>query len=164
MIKEEINEVNPMILNPSLNPLFDTTEFTTNATTSMKDDSKTIQPVPGNAVNPELAKQIDSMIESMQAIKASGKTLAFPKTGIGQYMIGADEITGELPSGKITPIAPATFVYLSQKLWDNFKYANPNFDVALGYMGMTNVLQEGAEVNDLDVMEALSICFKSIIP
>jgi alkylated DNA repair dioxygenase AlkB len=164
MIKEEINEVNPMILNPSLNPLFDTTEFTTNATTSMKDDSKTIQPVPGNAVNPELAKQIDSMIESMQAIKASGKTLAFPKTGIGQYMIGADEFTGELPSGKITPIAPATFVYLSQKLWDNFKYANPNFDVALGYMGMTNVLQEGAEVNDLDVMEALSICFKSIIP
>lgn len=132
--------------------------------TSMKDDSKTIQPVPGNTVNPELAKQIDSMIENMKAIRDSGKTLYFPKTGIGQYMIGADDVTGELPSGKIVPIAPATFVYLSQKLWDNFKYANPNFDVALGYMGMTNVLQTGAEVNDLDVMEALSICFKSIIP
>ena len=131
--------------------------------TSMKDDSKTIQPIPGNTVNPELAKQIDSMIESMKAVQQSGKTLIFPKTGIGQYMIGADEITAELPSGKIVPIAPATFVYLSQKLWDNFKYANPNFDVALGYMGMTNVLQEGAEVNDLDVMDALSVCFKSII-
>jgi hypothetical protein len=129
----------------------------------MKDDSKTIQPIPGNTVNPELAKQIDSMIESMKAVQQSGKTLIFPKNGIGQYMIGADEITAELPSGKIVPIAPATFVYLSQKLWDNFKYANPNFDVALGYMGMTNVLQEGAEVNDLDVMDALSVCFKSII-
>jgi hypothetical protein len=75
-------------------------------------------------------------------------------------MIGADDNTGLLKDGKIVPVSPAAFVYLSQQLWDKFKFANPNFDLALGYTNQVNVLQVNAEVSDVDVAEGLSFCFK----
>ena len=129
--------------------------------TDMGDDSKTIQPINGLVINPLIKKQIDSAIQSMKDYQARGYKIAFPAAGFGQYMIGADDATATLTNGKITPIAPASFVYLSQQLWDNFKFANPNFDKVLDFTGQVNVLQMNAEVNDLEVMDALSFCFKA---
>ena len=121
------------------------------------------QPAPINStvINPALKQQIDSAISTLKDYQAQGKKIAFPKAGFGQYMIGADDITGELKDDKIVPIAPAAFVYLSQQLWDNFKFVNPNFDKALGFTKQANVLQANAEVTDLDVLDALSFCFKA---
>jgi predicted NAD-dependent protein-ADP-ribosyltransferase YbiA (DUF1768 family) len=131
--------------------------------TETGDDSKTIRPINSSVINPALKQQIDSTIASLKDMRSKGFELAFPKSGFGQWMIGADPKTGELKDDKIVPKAPAAFVYLSQQLWDNFKYANPNFDKALGFTNEPNVLQAEAEVNDLDVLDAISHCFTNII-
>lgn len=128
--------------------------------TETGDDSKTIRPINSTVINPALKEQIDSAISTLKDYQAQGKTIAFPKAGFGQYMIGADDLTGELKDDKIVPIAPQAFVYLSQQLWENFKYVNPNFDKALGFTSKPNVLQANAEVTDQEVLDALSFCFK----
>ncbi len=129
--------------------------------TETGDDTKTIRPINSTVINPALKQQIDSAISTLKDYQAQGKTIAFPKAGFGQYMIGADDLTGELKDNKIVPIAPQAFVYLSQQLWENFKFVNPNFDTALGFVKMPNVLQANAEVTDEDVLNALSFCFNA---
>lgn len=110
------------------------------------------------SINPELKVQIDAAIQSMIDFKNQGYELAFPATGFGQYMIGVNEETGEL-NPNITPIARATFVYLSQQLYDNFKYVNPNFVEALYKQTKIDVTQLEAPVTDAEIADALSFCF-----
>lgn len=79
-------------------------------------------------MNPELKIQIDNFIESLQ--KHTGP-VAFPKTGLGQYMIGLQEdklrnkVKSEIVYDKQKMSAPASFQYLSRQLFEKFGYMNP---------------------------------------
>jgi hypothetical protein len=113
-------------------------------------------------INPKFKSIVDKTINSMMQQKASGKKLVFPATGIGQYMIGADDLTGKL-IGNIQPIALASFVYLSEQLFEKFDYINPNYEKVLGFTGGVNVVQEAAEVTDEMLDNALGFCFKNLL-
>jgi hypothetical protein len=113
-------------------------------------------------INPVLKQKIDKTIQSLQEKKNAGMTLNFPATGIGQYMIGADDLTGKL-IGDIQPIALASFVYLSQQLFENFGYVNPNYEKVLGFTGEVNLVQASAEVTDEMLDTALGFCFTNTI-
>ena len=120
---------------------------------------KTVGPViNGATIDPKVKQAIDDTIKSMKEYQANGFELSFPATGFGQYMIGADDLTGELKPGAPV-VAQATFVYLSEQLYKNFKYVNPNFDKAL-YGEKLDMTQEDTPVSDDEVRDALSFCFK----
>ncbi len=114
-------------------------------------------PVPAlNAptIDPKVKAQIDAAIQSIAEFKANGYKIAFPATGLGQYMIGANDLTGVIDSKK-SPIARATFVYLSEQLFKHFQYVNPNFEKALYDQKSINVVQESAPITDEEVQEQL---------
>lgn len=108
----------------------------------------------GQTIDPRVKAQIDATIQSMLEYKANGYELAFPASGFGQYMIGADDNTGIIDPKK-SPIARATFVYLSEQLFKNFQYVNPNFEKALYDQDSINVVQAGAPITDEEVQQAL---------
>lgn len=123
----------------------------------LRDD--VLEPINGATINPQVKAKIDATIQSMLRYQEEGYKLAFPATGFGQYMIGADDLTGELKQGA-TPIARATFVYLSQQLYEKFKYVNPNMEQALYQEGLKNQVQAESPVTDEEVMDSISFCFK----
>ena len=80
-------------------------------------------------------KRIDEDIAAMVAHITSPVTgkpqledlpFVFNPNGYGQALIGADPLTGNNPNPK-DAVAPETFRYLSQKLFENFGYMNKNF-------------------------------------
>jgi hypothetical protein len=90
-------------------------------------------------------------------MKNEGATLAFSKAGYGQYMLGADDSNGANPSIARAK-APKTFLYLSEQLFRNFGYKNPNYiDTATG----RKVIQSTQEVSDEMVKDMLNHCFNS---
>lgn len=115
--------------------------------------------IDGFTIDPVVKSKIDTAIQNMKSYQDSGYKLAFPATGLAQYMIGADDLTGEL-KGDSKPIARATFVYLSQQLFENFGYVNPNFEKALYDQNSINVVKKDSPVTDDEVRDALSFCFK----
>lgn len=124
--------------------------------------------VPGEVPNEELKNAIDLAIQRIidyrnEAISRGEKVhLGFPGTGIGQYMIGANDRTGKLPEkGEPKPVALATFVYLSEQLYKHFGYVNPNMDKALSMMNKPNIVELNSEVTDDMVRDALTFCFNN---
>lgn len=115
------------------------------------------EPLPlinGQTIDPRIKAQIDATIQSMLEYKANGYELAFPASGFGQYMIGADDNTGIIDPKK-SPIARATFVYLSEQLFKHFQYVNPNFEKALYDQNSINVVQASSPITDEEVQQAL---------
>ena len=118
-----------------------------------------INPINGMTIAPDVKAAIDKAIQSMVDYEAQGYELAFPATGIGQYMIGADDLTGVLPENA-QPVARETFLYLSRQLYDKFKYVNPNLEKVLEKGQEQNPVKADSAVTNEEVMEALSFCFK----
>jgi len=54
------------------------------------------------------------------------KRIVFPEGGMGQALIGADDITGDNLSDK-RAVAPGIFAHLSARLLKDFNYLNKNF-------------------------------------
>lgn len=75
-------------------------------------------------VRPEVKAAIDRSIDAIKHKVALGLKPLFSQQGYGQYMIGADDVTGEIVGD---PIAKETFKYLSTRLMEEFGYINPNF-------------------------------------
>jgi hypothetical protein len=76
-------------------------------------------------VDPEAKEAIDNSIEALKELSEGGKTLVFSTDGYGQYLIGANEYgQGANPQEEI---GGKTFDYLSEQLYSNFGYLNPNW-------------------------------------
>jgi hypothetical protein len=160
LIQENMNKISGVIENTSaVKPVI--SEETRDGE-NVQDDTVALRPINGMVINPKFKSIVDKTINSMMQQKASGKKLVFPATGIGQYMIGADDLTGKL-IGNIQPIALASFVYLSEQLFEKFDYINPNYEKVLGFTGGVNVVQEAAEVTDEMLDNALGFCFKNLL-
>lgn len=71
-------------------------------------------------VNAEAKELIDAAIDDMKAHENSGQTLIFSEKGYGQELL-------LMNSTKTARYAPKTFVYLSEKLYENFGYLNPGY-------------------------------------
>jgi hypothetical protein len=107
-------------------------------------------------IHPELKKNIDETIEALKVFERSGKKLAFNKYGYGQYMAGADPLTNKIVEN--TSPAIKSFLYLSEQLYRNFGYMNPNYDkTASG----RSVMQEEQyqPISDKVVKELMKHCF-----
>ncbi len=76
-------------------------------------------------IDPEAKKAIDLGIKSLKELSEGGNKLAFSSQGYGQYLIGADE-NGNGASAE-QEIGGKTFDYLSEQLYSNFGYTNPNW-------------------------------------
>jgi hypothetical protein len=108
-------------------------------------------------IDPKNKAIIDNAIQALIKLKNDGATLAFSKAGYGQYMLGADDSNGANPSIARAK-APKTFLYLSEQLFRNFGYKNPNYiDTATG----RKVIQSTQEVSDEMVKDMLNHCFNS---
>ena len=106
-------------------------------------------------IQPLVKAQIDNAIEALKAQNFEKGRVVFPKTGIGQSMIGAD-VNGVLQKNK-PMLGIKTFTYLSQKLFDEFQYLNPNFEYALSKQDLENYVQKNQPVSDVDVNKARNI-------
>lgn len=108
-------------------------------------------------IDPKNKQVIDNMIASLLELKNSGVTIAFNKAGYGQYMLGASDANGlnvDLSKAK----APKTFLYLSEQLFRNFGFKNPNYaDTGTG----RKVIQSTQEVSDDMVRDMLNHCFNT---
>lgn len=108
-------------------------------------------------IDPKNKVIIDNAIQALVKLKNEGAKLAFSKAGYGQYMLGADDSNGANPSIARAK-APKTFLYLSEQLFRNFGYKNPNYiDTATG----RKVIQSTQEVSDEMVKDMLNHCFNS---
>jgi alkylated DNA repair dioxygenase AlkB len=106
-------------------------------------------------VNATAKKNIDAFIEQAKLLKAEGKNLAFPKSGLGQEM-------RKTIKGKTSP-SHQTFLYLSERLLE-LGYLNPGFVKSLsdpqdqtsktGY----KIVQEFQEVSDNEASDNLLNC------
>jgi hypothetical protein len=108
-----------------------------------------------NVIDPKNKEMIDNAIASLIELKNQGVNIAFNKAGYGQYMIGGDDATGALVDvGKAK--APKTFLYLSEQLFRNFGFKNPNYaDTGSG----RKTIQSTQEVSDDMVRDMLNHCF-----
>jgi hypothetical protein len=101
------------------------------------------------AIDPEFKALVDKAVEDLLEIQRSGKRLVFNKDGYGQYLITLDK------SGK--PFAPQSFLYLSEQLFNNFGYVNPNYlRTATG----RKVVQAVQPVTDDMVRDFMKHCFQ----
>lgn len=94
----------------------------------------------------------------IDTIKQSGKTPVFPAEGLGQELIGN---LGGAVAGK--PISTETFLYLSRKLYEEFRWLNPNW--IEGYRNVLEssfseyaVVQDVQDVSDDSLEEFIKGC------
>jgi hypothetical protein len=99
---------------------------------------------------------IDEMIKGLAAKQAEGYELIFDYKGYGQYMAGYNEYA---PTGKDKPdfdaLAPETFNYLSQQLFENFGYLNPNY---LKTLEGRRIVQSRQPVTDDEIFDLKKSC------
>jgi len=72
---------------------------------------------------------IDEAVNNMLSIVADGKTLAFPRSGLGQKLIGKRYNGNEDVPLIYNKPGLKTFMYLSQQLYEKFGYINKNSDL-----------------------------------
>ena len=70
-------------------------------------------------INPDIKSAIDANIENIRAHIAQGQEVRFDADGYGQEMLESDKNGNQY--------APQTFVYLSEQLYKNFGFVNPNY-------------------------------------
>jgi len=106
-------------------------------------------------VRPEIKEAIDISIEEIKnKIEVEKLNPRFSSSGYGQYMIGADDMTGEIIGD---PIAKETFIYLSKKLLE-LGYINPNFiEKAEGLKEVAKATQQ--PITDEEFMDLMNKCF-----
>jgi len=109
-------------------------------------------------------RAIDEAIEQLKQWTDDGKQLAFNSNGYGQGMIGKmnDGVT-DMPRalGKNAKPGLRTFLYLSQKLYENFGYVNKNYEIAEAPSGETppaEVLKQGQYISDDEVRKRMLDC------
>ena len=120
----------------------------TNDTTLLIKDALTDETIDENK------KDIDDAIAKLLDEQEKGKILVFDANGYGQYMIGYNETTGQKLSSE--PIAPDTFLYLSQQLFINFGYVNPHY---LDYVEGRREVQKSQPITDDEILEQIKKCF-----
>jgi hypothetical protein len=105
---------------------------------------------------------IDEMIENLINKKAEGYDLVFDVNGYGQYMAGYNEYSPLTPKTGVpkvqpdfTASAPETFNYLSQKLFENFGYINPNY---LSTLEGKRIVQSRQPVTDDEIYDLKKSC------
>lgn len=105
----------------------------------------------------ENIKMIDEDIQAMLNKQAEGFSLIFDNHGYGQYMIGYYDYPGTTTQAKIVgdPIAPETFNYLSEQLFEKFGYINPNW---LKTEKGRAAVQKTQNVTDAETLEQLKKC------
>lgn len=100
-------------------------------------------------IDPAFKEYIDRAIEALLEVKKQGKELVFNKDGYGQYLIALDK--------KGQPFAPQSFLYLSQQLFNNFGYVNPNYlRTATG----RRIVQSAQPISDEMVRDFMKHCFR----
>jgi hypothetical protein len=99
---------------------------------------------------------IDEMIKGLAAKQAEGYELIFDFRGYGQYMAGHNEYV-ENKEGKpdFDASAPETFNYLSQQLFENFGYLNPNY---LKTLEGRRIVQSRQPVTDEEIFDLKKSC------
>ena len=99
---------------------------------------------------------IDEMIKGLVAKQAEGYELIFDFRGYGQYMAGYNEYA-ENKEGKpdFDASAPETFNYLSQQLFENFGYLNPNY---LKTLEGRRIVQSRQPVTDDEIFDLKKSC------
>lgn len=111
-------------------------------------------------INPEVKKEIDAAIANLKEHVKSGQSLVFMREGYGQGMIGADPRKASVPNAA-KQTAPKTFIYLSQQLYENFGYVNPNMlKVADG----RTIVQKGKDgkkqpITDAMIQDRINKCY-----
>lgn len=70
-------------------------------------------------INLDIKNAIDANIENIRAHIAQGQEVRFDAAGYGQEMLESDKNGNQY--------APQTFVYLSEQLYKNFGFVNPNY-------------------------------------
>jgi hypothetical protein len=105
---------------------------------------------------------IDEMIENLINKKAEGYDLVFDVNGYGQYMAGYNEYSPLTPKTGVPKVqpdfaasAPETFNYLSQKLFENFGYINPNY---LSTLEGKRIVQSRQPVTDDEIYDLKKSC------
>jgi len=104
-------------------------------------------------IDPKVKIAIDDAITSIKELQADGQRLYFNKAGYGQYMIGYYK-----PMNK-TDVAKQTFLYLSKRLFEEFKFINP------GYLGtkegtITIQSEEFQPISDALVLDFMKHCIR----
>lgn len=102
----------------------------------------------------ENKRMIDDAVNSMRELIDNGYKLAFSQEGYGQHLLGIKKDGTVTPSYKASSIK--TFLYLSERLYENFKYINPNW---LIQPESQSFLQATQPINDEMVEEQLRKCF-----
>jgi len=105
----------------------------------------------------ENKKLIDVAIQQLLDFKSQGRDIVFDKNGYGQGMIGRSGrgTLIEIP-GKVVPKpGQQTFLYLSEQLYEKFRYINNNF--LLNPKGR-QLVQRDQPVTDEEVTEFMSRC------
>jgi NACalpha-BTF3-like transcription factor len=99
---------------------------------------------------------IDEMIKGLAGKQAEGYELLFDFRGYGQYMAGYNEYA-ENKEGKpdFDASAPETFNYLSQQLFENFGYLNPNY---LKTLEGRRIVQSREPVTDDEIFDLKKSC------
>jgi hypothetical protein len=96
--------------------------------------------------------------QAIQRLKVMAKTrkLTFSDTGYGQNLIGLkeDAVTPMTKDG-IMP-APMTFMYLSQRLFEEFNYVNPNYEGQKMQERVTLPSREPGNITEVDLSKFIS--------
>jgi len=108
---------------------------------------------PDGKIDPRVKAEIDAAIDVIKEQRDAGQELVFNTNGYGQYMIGGSDVTADQPQGE----APAmeTFLYLSQQLFENFGFLNPNY---LRTKPGRVVVQSSQPVSDEMVRDLINYC------
>ena len=131
--------------------------FTVTSTKSSSDNiNQPFVDVNGMTISPIIKERIDNAIETIKKEVSKGKRIVVPQQGLGQYLIGADPITGEL-NKNAKPVASQTFLYLSQRLAE-LGIQNNNFNQASG-ISTEEILKQQKVVTDEEVIEAMMCLF-----
>ena len=110
-----------------------------------KDHKETLKDLNGQ-INPIVKQAIDSQIQRMLEMESQGLKLVFSKRGYGQDMLLKSE------SGDF--FAPQTFLYLSQQLYKNFGFVNPQYlSTATG----KKIVQADQEISDAEVLSGKEV-------
>lgn len=100
---------------------------------------------------------IDKVITTLKDYQKDGKALKFNPDGYGQALIGADDLTGDNLNYS-RALAPETFIYLSQQLFENFGFVNKNF---LKTSGGIEAVQKTQPITDEMVKDHILQCYGS---
>jgi plasmid maintenance system killer protein len=90
---------------------------------------------------------IEDGIRMIKEAQASGKRIAWNRDGYGQYMIGEHFNEND--------VAKETFLYLSKRLFEEFKFINPNYLATPE--GLTQI-QSGQPISDAVVYDFMQHC------